>query len=1076
MSDSAIFNEASTSHIPAIRTLQRLGWSYLPPAEAKRLRGGRAREVVLRDVLAEQLRRLNSIEYKSRTHQFSEANIAAAVAAVADPKDTTVLQANSAVYDILCYGKSFKQLVGGDSKSFTMRYVDWERPEANVYHVTSEYAVAKTASADVLEPDIVLFVNGIPFVIIECKRPDDKDALKAAIADHLFKQREDQAPSLYACAQLLLALTKNEARYGCTGTPAKFWSVWKEKDVPQDRLDESLRVLINTPLPFAEREALFEKPYTHWRPYIEQWEAEECAPTAQDAALWSLCRPARLLELVYHCTVFDAGQRKVARYQQFFALRRMMERIRAVRPDGTRPGGVVWHTQGSGKSLSMVMLARRIALAPDIGDYRIVLVTDRTDLDDQIYGTFRSCGLHLEQADSGRDLAKKLEQGGKPIVTTVLHKFEDAATKAKLKLDAANIFVLVDEAHRSNFRKLHAWMRAALPRACFIGFTGTPVHKKDGSVVRQFGGIIDSYTIKDAVADQAVVPLLYEGRHVNLAPSETPLDQAFELITRGLTQEQRADLKRKFASAGHIPRIGNFINQVALDVSLHFEQNWQGTGFKAQLVAPSKAAAIRYKQALDSYGLVNSEVLISGPQTRAEERSDEPEGDGAEDATLVHEFWRRRMERYRTEEAYNKQVINAFKSGEELEILIVVHKLLTGFDEPRNTVLYLARPLRDHTLLQAIARVNRLHEGKEYGYILDYVGVLDHLAKAMEEFAAENYDPEQLQGIVTNVSEMIERLPGLHAALLDVFKAVSNRRDEEAYERHLADVEERQRFYERLSAFARCVGLSFSSATFLEQTDAALQERYRRDLLFFERLRRAVRLRYAEAVDYGEYEARIQKIVNTHVGVVDVELITEPVNIFDQERFAREVERVHGDGAKADAIAHRTMLTITEKMEEDPAFYRKFSELLKSAIDAFRQGRISAQEYFVRATESMIAVRDRIADGIPERLRAEDDARAYYGRIHELVRQHLEASSPQEPAAKVEAFCVEAALNVHAIVQELNVVNWTSNEDVKNSMLQHMDDWFFDAVDGGEGLALPPAVIDAILDACMRIAIQRSTK
>ena len=391
-------------------------------------------------------------------------------------------------------------------------------------------------------------------------------------------------------------------------------------------------------------------------------------------------------------------------------------------------------------------------------------MTDRVDLDDQIYRTFPHCDMEPQQAQSGRDLAKQLSGPKSRIITTIIDKFENAVRKGKLRNESDNIFVLVDESHRGQYGAMHGRMRKVLPNACFIGFTGTPVMKKEKNTINKFGGLIQpTYTIGRAVEDKAVVPLLYEGRDVEQRVDRKSIDRWFDMMTANLTKEQKADLKKKFTTTDQLNKAEQKVREIAFDISVHYRDNWQGTPYKAQLVAQDKSTALLYKKFLDEFGMVSSEVLISGPDDReGNEEVDE------ENLPAVQQFWKKMMAKHGSEEQYNKNLINAFKNGDEPEIIIVVDKLLTGFDAPRNTVLYLTRQLKDHTLLQAIARVNRLCEGKDFGYIIDYRGVLQNLNKAFDLYGKlEEYDQADLEMTLVDVAEEIDKLPRRHTDLLE---------------------------------------------------------------------------------------------------------------------------------------------------------------------------------------------------------------------------------------------------------------------------------------------------------------------
>lgn len=1061
--DIPSFKEDNISQIPALELLQKLGYVYLGQEEAVRERGGRLAGVLLENVLIEQLRKINFIRCKGREYPFSEGNILAAVQALKDVADDGLVQTNEKVYDLLTLGRAMPQAIDGDVKSFQLDYIDWKHPENNIYHVVEEFVVERSGSRETRRPDLVLFVNGIPLAVIECKRPDLKDPIGQAVSQQIRNQQQDQIPRLFHYAQLLLAVSKNEAKYATVGTPAKFWAGWKEDFTPEEVA--RLKNLVNIPLTEEQVDKVLATRGWLVREEYASYGTLERQITEQDRALYALCRPERLLELTYRFTLYDAGEKKISRYQQYFCVNKILDRIRRPPQSGSRKGGVVWHTQGSGKSLTMVMLAEAIALEAGIDNYKIILVTDRVDLDDQIYKTFHHCGTMPVQARTGKHLAELLRDNKARIITTVIDKFELAVSKTGVRDENPDIFVLVDESHRGQYGELHAKMKKAMPNGCFIGFTGTPVMKKDRNTIERFGGLIDTYTIEQAVRDKAVVPLLYEGRHVDQKVDTEAVDAWFDRITANLSREQKADLKKKFASTDQLNKAQQKVMRIAWDVSEHFRDNWQGTPYKAQLVAQDKATALLYKKFLDDFGMVGSEVLISGPDER------EGEDDVHEESTdEVKVFWKKMMAKYGSEKEYNRQIISAFKKAEQPEIIIVVDKLLTGFDAPRNTVLYLTRRLKGHTLLQAIARVNRLYDGKDFGYIIDYRGVLQNLDEALDIYGPlAEFDKEGLDDLctaLTDVETEARKLPQHHSDLWEVFKEVRNRRDEEAYELLLADEEVREKFYERLSAYSRTLATALSSAAFFEATPAAKLEKYKADLRFFMKLRASVRKRYAEVVDFKEYEARIQKLVDQHVGTGEVEKITDLVNIFDADAFAKEVEKLGSAASKADTIAYRTRRTIHDRMQEDPAFYRRFSEMLEAAIRAFREQRLSDAEYLRKVTEIAEKIRNRSGDDIPGELANRDVAKAFFGVLRDVFTRY--AADGFEPRSA----SVTASLAIDDIIQQNRIVNWTNNTDVQNRMMGEIEDYLFELKEQ-QGIDLTLDDIDRILELVLDIARSR---
>jgi len=1080
MREMPSFKEELISQIPAVRLLMAMGYQYLTPEEALSLRGGKKNRVVLEGVLEPWLREHNGITFKGQAYSFSEDNIGRAVETLVDEARfgnrgyDGLIPTNQRVYELLTLGTSLQQTLDGDKKSFSLHYIDWKQPERNVYHVTEEFAVERRGSHETRRPDVVCFVNGIPLVVIECKRPDleteSGKAFEEAVSQMLRNQRDDEVPHLFVYSQLLMAVSVNDAYYATTGTPKRFWSLWKE-DLCDRGLSQSdeLAAAANHPITEAEKGRLYNwRKYARWvRKYFDEQDAAGQAggrlPTPQDRSLYALMRPQRLLHLLYQYIVYDGGVKKIARYQQYFAVEETIGRVAHLNTQGRRTGGVIWHTTGTGKSLVMVMLAKALALHPNVKDPKVVIVTDRINLDAQIWGTFKACGKAVVRATSGRDLARHIRSRKADIITTVIDKFDSVATKAKVREPDADVFVLVDESHRSQYGTVHARMRQVFPQACYIGFTGTPLLKKEKSTAARFGGFIHKYTMRRAVEDGAVVPLLYEGRMAELAVDQDAIDTWFERVTAGLTDEQKLDLKRKFSQAEAISRADQRVQMIAYDIGTHYRDNLQGSGFKAQLATASKAMALKYHRYLDDFGLVTSAVVISAPDTR--EGHEAVNGPTPETET----FWKRMMARYGSEKAYNREILEDFAREEGVEILIVVDKLLVGFDEPRNTVLYVDKPLREHGLLQAIARVNRLFEGKDFGYVIDYRGVLGELNEAMETYnALEGYDAEDVAGTITDVAAEIAQLPQRHSELWDVFKTVDNKQDVEALQQFLAPEDVRQGFYDALTAYARTLKVALGAVCFHEETPLAQVETYKRDLRFFHNLRVAVRQRYAEAIDYKDYEQRVRKLLDSHIKSSDVATVVEPVNIFDVKAFQAEIDKLGTPAAKADTIAHHVLRTVTEYMEKDPAFYEKFSRLIEETIEAYRQGRISEAEYLKRATYAQHAVQTGRDADTPGKLFRYRDAPAFYRAMRDpLARYEVDA-----PGTTKDDLLADVAIRLEQIIEERKIRDWTTNPDVHKEMQAAMDEYLY-SVKGRYDIPLADGDIDVILDRVLELARQR---
>ncbi|MBW1728163.1 MAG: type I restriction endonuclease subunit R, partial [Deltaproteobacteria bacterium] len=497
------------------------------------------------------------------------------------------------------------------------------------------------------------------------------------------------------------------------------------------------------------------------------------------------------------------------------------------------------------------------------------------------------------------------------------------------------------------------------------------------------------------------------------------------------------DLKRKFSTERQLNKATQKVRMIAWDVSLHYAMAYQGTGLKGQLVTPDKETALKYKRFMDEFGLVSTEVLISAPVSR--EGEDKETGP----SETENSFWQMMMDRYGTEKKYNKQLINAFKHGESPEIIIVVDKLITGFDAPANTVLYLARKLKEHTLLQAIARVNRLHEGKEYGLILDYSGVIEELDQAIDFYSLlADYDRSDY--------------------VWELFSEVKGAKDPEVYEVHLRDADLRNKFYERFSLFARTLALALSSANFLETTPPKTINRYKADLKFFQNLRAAVTQRYQETINFSEYEPKIKKLIDTHVGAGEVEQLCKPINLLN----ARERQQVLEDngvsvGAKADKIASATQHVIEQEIAKDPAFYRKFSKLLEEVIEAYHAGRLQALEALEKIKNISTKVVTHTDDDIPSELIGKDMARRYFGCVSEALAKYGE--SKDKPGTDI-------ALQVSERISSYKIRDWRTNQDAINKMRGEIDDILFEVAEQHD-LDLSLDNHDAIIDRCIEVAI-----
>lgn len=1046
------FLEDHVSQIPAIQLLINLGYNYVSPQKALDWRGEKTSHVLFENILRKQLKNINSIQRKGKEYEFSDSNISSAILSVKGlPIQDGFVNANAAFYDLIILGKAFEQSIDGDKKSHTLQYIDWNNPNNNVYHVTEEFAVAREGRTDHYRPDIVLFVNGIPMGIIECKSPSlnsTKSPTDLGIEQHIRNFGKKGIRSLYVYSNLLMSIAVNDGSYATTGTSKEFWAKWKEqfatREIEKNYWSE-LKKLKNQPLNSQQKDELFSEKFNYIRTYFDNLESETRSTSKQDELLYSICRPERFLDLIRNFTLYDNGIKKIARYQQYFAVNDTLNRVTRFDNTGKRRGGVIWHTQGSGKSLTMVMLAQLIASNNNLSNPKILLVTDRIDLDDQISDTFKKCQKEVRQAKTGTHLTELIHDKSDAIITTIINKFEAAVKQTKKPFNSPNIFILIDEGHRTQYGTFNVSMERVFPNACFLAFTGTPLMKKEKSTANKFGGYIGTpYTVKDAVEDGAVVPLLYEGRHNVIKLNEDPINRYFEKVSEPLSDNGKASLKRKFNTVDQLNKAEQVIYARAWDISEHYTEFFQTNADKykpkAQLVAPSVKAALLYKEYLDDIDMVSSEVIVT--------RSDQREGtdDGFHninpDKEREDKYFDAMIDKYGDLNTFEKSVVSQFKKREHPEILIVVMKLLTGFDAPNNTVLYLCRSLKEHTLLQAIARVNRVFPGKDYGYIIDYYGNLENLDNALSTYSGlSDFNEEDIEGTLTQISEEIKKLPQSHSELWDIFRSLKDKNVEPtAYEELLQPDDIRNKFYEKLSYFSRILKMALSSIDFVRNTDESKVNKYKADANFFLKLRVDVKRRYNDELSYREFEPQIQKLINKHISTEgDIMKVTELVNIFDKDERQAEIEKITGKAAQADHIASRTIKAINVKMQEDPVYFKKLADLIKETIAEYHQKRITEAEFLNRTKEYEDKFFNGRSEDAPEEIADNEAAMAFYNFSKSIYDNgtpesfHIESSIVTDNTVKN-----------HIYINNKKMVEWHNDDDVVGKINIALGDAFYD--------------------------------
>ena len=863
----------NTTRLAALQLLCAMGWKYVTPQACLARRGG-SRGLLLEDSLLEFLR-ARRFSFQDQSCALSNTALASVLASLKAlqnwPGD------NHRLYAMLKDGVDVMELIPNQqAQSISVPLIDWQNQRANLFEVTQQLALPGQPG----EFDIVCFINGIPV----CAMLASDVAASVLVRQHCQWQGMEpgRVPSLYLFAQVLLALGGEDGRYASILSGEKFWTRWNEEEMPL----ASLQRLRRTPLPAETATALLADLAPAQRQAVRsQWSVQEAtdAPvfTPAEQLLCGLLLPERLLAYLDWAVAREQrSSKRVARSHQFFAVRALLARLSQHLPGasakelGARAGGVVWHTTGSGKSLTMIFLLQALQRDPVLRECRVIVVTDRLDLQDQLASSFLKHGVFAAdktyglgrdttlRAQSGKELAQMIGSNRSTLMFTLLHKFNGALMQEVCRNPSDKIIVLVDEAHRSHGGELHARMRRVLKRAAFVAFTGTPLLKHEKTRL-QFGPILHRYTMQRALAEQMITPLLYEERQAQLVLDPERLQHWF--AHAGLNAAQQAHSLRALARKPLLQSALARIEMIAWDIALHFNTTIKqtGAGLKGLVAASSKQDAVRYHYYLQQTGLVSSAVLISPP-----EPDDDAVPPDVAGPPTVSAWWQAHVGKQRA--SYEARCLKQYAEPGQLDLLIVVDRLLTGFDQPRAGVLYLDKSLQQHGLLQAIARVNRLHEAKRFGLLVDYRQNLRPLDTALQAYQAlaqvhaqaqvqaqlDDYEPEDLADLYQAQAQQVARVPQLLRQLEQCFPPeagdVLAQYRQALWPQHVSgagariDLRQglRETFFSVLGEFAACLRLAWVAQTQLAVAENAAGSpllHYQQRLEFFIELAQLVR-------------------------------------------------------------------------------------------------------------------------------------------------------------------------------------------------------------------------------------------
>ncbi|WP_026317059.1 type I restriction endonuclease subunit R [Actinokineospora enzanensis] len=860
-------------------------------------------------------------------------------------------EANRDVYGLLRYGVKVKPGMGKQTE--TVRLIDWTHLEANDFALAEEVTVLGQHTK---RPDIVLYVNGIALGTIELKR--SKVAVSEGIRQSYGNQRPEFIRSFFTTVQLVMAGNDVEGlRYSVIDTPEKYWLAWREPSDIADPLDRSLT---------------------------------------------QLCSKKRLLELVHDFMVFDSGQKKTCRHNQYFGVKEAQERI------VKREGGIIWHTQGSGKSLTMVWLAKWIRESQAGTNPRVLLITDRTELDDQIEKVFGGVNESIYRTKSGADLIATLNASEEWLIGSLVHKFrssegdsagDQAESEFIRELNATvpkdfhakgNIFVFVDEAHRTQSGKMHDAMKALMPGAMFIGFTGTPLLKADkATTIEKFGSFIHTYKFDEGVTDGVVLDLRYEARNIDQElTSPDKVDKWFEAKTKGMTDLSRAELKKRWGTMQKVvssePRARQIVDDILLDMEIKPRLS-DGRG-NAILVSSSIYQACKFYELFTQAGFKGKCAIVTSYTPQAGDIAKEDSGHGATERLRQYEIYRQMLADHFNEpadkamskvEQFEKDVKDRFIDHPgQMRLLIVVDKLLTGFDAPSATYLYIDKKMQDHGLFQAICRVNRLDgDDKDYGYIVDYRDLFNSLESAITDYtggALDGYEKKDIEGLLSDriekaredLDEALEKI----RALCEPVEPPKNTLHYQQYfcareqgnaEQLKANEPKRVELYKAVAAVTRAYGNlanEMGAAGYSDAEAAAIKD----EIAHYANVRDEVKLGAGEDVDFKQYEAGMRHLLDTYISAKPSEVVS---NFQDTGLIQLIVEMGTGaldklpSGIKKDPEAVAETITnnmrklIIDERAMNPKYYDKMSEVLDAILEERRQGALDYKEYLAKLLE-----------------------------------------------------------------------------------------------------------------------------
>ncbi|WP_293931776.1 type I restriction endonuclease subunit R [Iodobacter sp.] len=926
-------DEYDKVELPAIEQLKALGWTHVHGSLfAPVLDGEREfwREVVLEKRLSAAILRINP--------WISDENRRKVMREITHPQTATLMEANQQLWQTLVHYQSVIQDLGKGNKGQTVKIIDFDDLSQNEFLCVNQFKV-EGINQNII-PDIVLFVNGLPLAVIEAKSPYITNPLECAI-DQLRRYANlrnpidvEGAERLFWYNQLMIATHRDKAAVATISAKVEHYLEWKDaypftdaQVVAGGDLD-SLRpamAVLQRAMGVAETRAVYE--------VAQQYEAIH----SQQRLIAGVLSPINFLDMIQNFTLYETVDgrviKKIARYQQFRAVHKTIERLKNGQSKKDK-GGIIWHTQGSGKSLTMVMLAVKLRRDPLLRDYKLVFITDRTQLDRQLTAQFeRAQGETVHHATSVAKLKELLAKDSADLVTAMVQKFQGGDENGQADFEfpelntSAKIIVLADEAHRTQYGALGVAINTGLPNAPKIAFTGTPLISSQ-KTSHEFGSYIDTYTIEEAVADGATCQILYEGREAKTKVTGDSLDKLFDEYFAEYSAEDKATIKKKFGTEQAVLEAPQRIRWVCIDLIKHYREHIEPNGFKAMIVTSSRRAAVLYKEAIDALNGPQCAVIISG------NHNDEALFTAHSD-TSTH-----------------KLQIDQFKQPlleQPLSIIVVKDMLLTGFDAPICQVMYLDRKLKEHSLLQAIARVNRTASGKKRGFIVDYFGLSDYLTEALDMFSKED-----IAGALQDLKDEIPKLKAMHTRVMGHFKGLDIDHLDACILR-LKDEDKRQQFEIDFKKFAQQMDIIMPDAS---------AKPFLADLKALGKINQGARNRYRDAqLDLAGVGEKVRALIEEHIRATGVDPKIPPIDLLDVD-YKKKLQAHKSEESKASEIENAIKHHIEINLVQDEEYYKSLSAKLNEILQKKAEHWDELVQLLLDFRDAIQSDRKQAADGL----------------------------------------------------------------------------------------------------------------